>query len=766
MLIADDLEDQGVRPTVARVKKRVGERGSYQQVAKYMRLWHKARQESVRPSKLISSHDQLEYDHNKAQQSMERRAEELQQSLALVRATLESTVDGILIVSRDGKLVDWNKRLIEIMHVPEHVLTSRDEEGGIQQLLEQVKNPQELYQEIMYYLRNPDVKGNLGELHFKDGRVIERYSQPHVVNGQIIGRVWSFRDITERKKNEQRLMLQSRAIEASPNGIFIIDVTQPHKPVNYINPAFVNITGYRAEEVINQPCPLFDSKKVDASEIRTINDAMEQNNSEKAVVYNYRKSGEPYWSELQVAPVFCPGDGVNYFVGIVVDITTRVEMERQLEHQATHDSLTNLPNRALLWDRLKQAILYAKRRDWKIGILFIDLDRFKIVNDSMGHLMGDEILNETAKRLLNTVRDSDTVARIGGDEYVIVIPQIQYEKDVVTIALKCLAQINKPYYIRQTTINISCSIGVCYYPKDGRTVETLLKNADMSMYKAKDSGRNNFQFYSSIWNKQLQRRMKVENYLLSALDNDEMTLNYQPFYSVHQNRFIGCEALLRWNNSDLGYVSPAEFIPIAEENGFIHKLGHWVLETVCRNCKYYEQQGYEDFYFTVNMSAEELKRDDIVETVRDTIQKTGVNPSRIQIEITENIVMSEIESFITKMKQMRQIGLKLAIDDFGKEYSSLSYLLQMPVDCLKIDISFTSAVLTSESGQSIIKTIMSLGESLGLQVVVEGVEFEQQYQFFVSHEFDVLQGFYLARPMPFDDLAHFLSAYTSRGDTN
>ncbi len=765
MLLANEMDQQGIRPTISKIKAKVGREVSQAQVAKYLRIWKKEKAEIDKPVKWVNSqelHDDKQTDESDSEGNVsvavKKQTAQLTQSLALVRATLEATIDGILIISKEGKLVDWNKKLIEIMHVPEQVLMSRDEEGGVAMLLEQVADPQSLMNDIMYCMQNPEASVNLGEMLCKDGRIIERYSQPHIVDGEIVGRVWSFRDITERKQTELELLLKNRAMEASPNGIFILDAINNNLPMQYVNPAFENMTGYASSEVLGEKCIFLQNKYDKDPQSHKLEEIIHQKETNKVEMKCYKFDGTSYWGEIHIAPVPDPNGDIRYFVGIVVDITDRVKLRKQLEHQVTHDSLTSLPNRALLWDRLHQATLHAKRNKRIVAVLFIDLDRFKLINDSLGHLLGDKLLEEVANRLLATAREYDTVSRLGGDEFVIVLAGIEQEEDAVNCAMRVLEEVSKPYQIQGHTLNTTASIGICFYPKDGKTVETLLKHADLSMYRAKEKGRNNFKFYTSGSNKAVNRLLKIENNLRTALQNHEFKLVYQPIIEIKTGKVIGCESLIRWHNPELGQVRPDEFIPIAEENRIIGKIGEWVLARSCKTITSLEEIGIQNFNMAVNLSAREFKQKGLIDLISKILRKYSIDPKQIHLEITERVVMEDIEYVIDILNKLKDLGVHIELDDFGTEYSSLSYLIRLPIDAIKIDLSFTRALYAKAENESLVKSIIALGKSLGIRIIAEGIENQKQYNFYKENKCDFGQGYLMSKPLSYDELIEFLKA--------
>jgi diguanylate cyclase (GGDEF)-like protein/PAS domain S-box-containing protein len=686
-----------------------------------------------------------------------KRSDDLESSLALVKATLESTADGILVVNKNGSIVDCNQKFIAMWRIPMEIMSLGDENAAFDYVLSQVKDPQSLAKEVKGLQDSAEESGDLTEVHFKDDRVFERYSQPFRIGGEIAGRVWSFRDITERRKIAEALRLRERAIESSANGIMIIDIASPCSPkIVYVNQAFSRITGYSSEEVIERDANFLISKTDDQNLAQRLQLAMNNCAEDEIIIKSYRKDGSLFWNQIHLSPVSEPNGEVKYYVSIWNDITEFKNLEEQLLYQATHDTLTHLPNRSLLLDRIQQAIFHCGRTHRLVAILFIDLDKFKLVNDSMGHTFGDKLLGHVAQRLTQNVREIDTVARMGGDEFLIVLPGLINEEEALTSAQRIIAKLNRPFLIEEKEINVTASIGICFYPQDAQTVDALIKGADMSMYLAKDSGRNNYQRYSDELNRRITKRMDLENKLRTALERNEFIIYYQPLFDLGKNEIIGMEALIRWQHPELGFVMPAEFIPIAEEDGLIIAIGKWVLRTAIIQLMQWHAQGYKNLCLAVNLSGRQLYQPDIVASVEQVLLETGVNPVYLELELTETILLDNIDENITKLRELKALGLKLAIDDFGTGYSSLKYLKQFPIDKLKIDLAFIRDVTVNPNNAAITTAIINLGKTLNLTVLAEGIETKEQLQFLQKQECDQGQGYLFSQPIPAEKFTQLL----------
>jgi diguanylate cyclase (GGDEF)-like protein/PAS domain S-box-containing protein len=560
--------------------------------------------------------------------------------------------------------------------------------------------------------------------------------------------IGSVRDITERKRYEEKLRLWERAIDSSVNAILITDATQPNNPLIYTNPAFERITGYRQGEALGRNCNFLQNEDHDQPDIEELRQAIREQCEGRAVLRNYRKDGSMFWNELLIAPVRDESGKVTHFVGIQNDVTERKNYEIQLEHQANYDTLTELPNRNLLQDRLSQALAYVRRHERGLAVLFIDLDYFKNINDSLGHNAGDRLLKQVAARLVGCVREGDTVSRQGGDEFVIVLSDIAAEEDVTLVTQKILKVMSDSFDAEGHQLYVTCSIGIALYPKDGEDAETLLKNADAALYRAKDLGRNNAQFYTAEMNVKALERLILENSLHHALDRNEFLLHYQPQVDLRTGEITGMEALVRWQHPELGLIPPARFIPVAEESGVIVPLGEWVLRTACAQNKAWQLAGLKPVCVAVNLSARQFKQQDMVEVVTRILKETELDSTYLELELTESLIMQNVEATIATLGRLKAMGIKLSIDDFGTGYSSLSYLKRFPIDTLKIDQSFVRNITTDPDDAAIVKTIISMAHDMQLRVIAEGVETEEQKSFLHLRHCDEIQGYFFSRPVP------------------
>jgi diguanylate cyclase (GGDEF)-like protein/PAS domain S-box-containing protein len=564
------------------------------------------------------------------------------------------------------------------------------------------------------------------------------------------------------RQSEEAMRLRDRAIESSVNAIVITNHTKPDNPIEYVNPAFERITGYAAAEVIGRNCRFLSREDRDQPEIESIRAAIHEESECHVVLRNYRKDGSLFWNDLSIAPVRDHSGRVTHFIGVQNDITETKRYQDELERQANYDALTGLPNRSLLQDRLKQAIAFAQRQNHSVAVAFIDLDRFKFINDSLGHNAGDRLLQTVAERIKSCLRQFDTVARYAGDEFVLVLYDQLSEETISALLQRVLDNVSKPFQIDKQDVYVTCSIGVSVFPQDGREVGALLKNADAAMFRAKERGRNNFRFYTAEMNSRVAEHLSLETDLRRALERGELLLHYQPQVDLPSGRIVGAEALARWQHPQKGMIAPGRFIPLAEETGLILPLGEWVLQTACTQNKAWRDAGLPPVTMSVNISVRQFMRKDLIESLAKVIEASGLDARQLELEVTESLIMHNAEEFVATLRKLRAIGIKLAIDDFGTGYSSLNYLKQLPVDRLKVDQSFVRDIFKDAGGATIAEAIITLGHSLGLKVIAEGVETGEQLDFLRHKLCDEFQGYYFSRPLPADKFTALLQAEQRR----
>ncbi len=558
------------------------------------------------------------------------------------------------------------------------------------------------------------------------------------------------------RASEEVIRLNSQAVESTANGIMITSLLQPGNPLSYVNPAFERITGYAASEVLGRNPDFLRGDDTDQLGVAEIRAAIREQREGQALLRNYRKDGSLFWNELSIAPVRDAAGQVTHFVGVINDVTERKQYEEQLENQNNRDALTGLASRSLLKDRTGQAIAFATRHERSVALLILDLDNFKRINDSLGHGSGDAVLRAVADRIAGCVHERDTLARLGGDEFVIVLTDLASLQDVPTMAVRILRAIDRPIPVGNREISLSASIGVSVFPQDGGDYDTLLRNADAAMYSAKQAGRNAFRFYTADMNEEALHRLELESRLRQALARDELLLHYQPLVSLDGRRIADVEALLRWRSDDGRLVSPADFIPLAEETGLIVAIGEWVLQTACRQARRWQQSGSE-LRVAVNLSARQFRDRNLAEIVRRCLEDSGLPARLLRLEITESAVMENAEEAAGVLAELKALGVGLSVDDFGTGYSSLAYLRRFPIDQLKIDRSFIHDMLEHPDSAAIVMGIVGLARNLRLQTVAEGVETPQQRDFLMDAGCDLMQGFLFSRPLPPDELVVLLA---------
>ncbi len=889
--VINTILDADVTPTLEQVQRALSSDKKNQYVITHFKRWKE------KNKKLLRKNNPIKVPR--------KNIAEIERSLALVRGVLESTNDGILVVSNEGKILEYNEKFIAVWGVPRHLLENRDDQKALASYpLTVLANPEEFYNNTISIYKDPEAQGRVPDAHFKNGKILERFTFPLKIDGETIGRVWSNRDVTQSRKIDEILRLNKRAIEASPQGIIIIDLNTANKnKMISVNPAFTEMSGYTLTEaqgkefslfvspehlehitdVINHrrqvkieiPCyhknkqpfyaelhlaPVIDdtdtfhySKKlveetnthsdwhtaktnkghkqashyvgilIDVTEKRKQEETLRLNNraivasthgiilienspeflitylnpaslrllhlSESDIlqkpflhcleefsnerekfltIFNSEKRGvltqhcmvnnKMVWLEITIDPVYEKDqEKISHFVSIINDITKNKELEGILKYKAVHDTLTGLPNKAYLEDAIHYCIKRVGISHENFALLFIDIDRFKNINDTLGHGVGDELLRLFGKRLQENVEKKDIVSRIGGDEFIILVNNVRSIDDLTVISKKILEVCQKKYVHSDHEFNVSASIGVVKFPECGTNAETLIRNADIAMYQAKFAGRNRICHFTNSLNKTMTRRVEIENELHNAVKNNEFALFYQPIYSIPDNQFKKAEALIRWNNKKMGFVSPAEFIPIAEDIGLMTTIGRWVMETAIAQQQVWQKLNGGDFIVSINVSAKQLLDEGFVQHFNQTILHYHVDTRKIIIEITEGLFLLE-EKVFDKLNQLSNLGVKIAIDDFGTGYSNLNYLSKLHISYLKIDKSFIDQIDQPEFNDSVLLAIIAIAKRMQLRLIAEGVETKNQYELLVKNQCDEIQGYYFSKPLPAGELEKFMEA--------
>lgn len=551
----------------------------------------------------------------------------------------------------------------------------------------------------------------------------------------------------------------SSVVEQSRSGVIIAN---HHGIIEYINPRYSTITGYSSMEVIGRVVELMeDDALTDASNL-SLQEAMHLGNSWETLMASIRKNGDRYWQQVIAAPIFDEMGTLCHIVFNIEDISERVETQAKMEKLAFYDPLTGLENRRLLKDRLDQGLKRVRRSKKWLALLFLDLDQFKRINDTLGHDAGDDLLCIVAQRLRACVREEDIVSRLGGDEFTILLVDIAQAEDASIVARKIHQALQDPIELGAHEVIVSCSIGITIAPVDSMSGSVLMRNADMAMYRAKEQGRNNFQYFTDDMNIEAQSRILLENELRAALSNKDFIVYFQPQIDVHLHRICGFEALVRWKHKQFDLIPSERFIPVAEETGLIVRLGELVLHQACSQLLDLQRLDNKNYTVAVNLSARQFRDKNLVNMVRRTLEQTGLDPRWLELEITESMLMDDIEQAIEILKELKALGVTIAIDDFGTGHSSISHLTRLPVDKLKVDRSFVRNLPESTRHTAIATAIIAMAQHLRMSVVAEGVETQAQATFLEGYQCFILQGFLYGRAVSAEDLPRLMSDIEQR----
>jgi len=558
----------------------------------------------------------------------------------------------------------------------------------------------------------------------------------------------------QRKQAEDEWRKLSQVVEQSPNAIFITDLDGN---IEYANAAFVQNTGYSLAEVIGKKPSLLKSDKTPDDTYREMWAHLTRGESWQGELINKRKDGTECIELVKISPIRQADGRITHYMSIKEDITERKRAEERIQYLANFDALTGLPNRAQLEGHVKYAISLVQRSQGELALMFLDLDNFKDINDTLGHTVGDALLIELAKRLQLVLRDEDTVSRLGGDEFIFLLP-VTDATGAAQVAQKLLDIINQPYQVEQYNLNLTASIGIALYPGDGLDLETLSKRADTAMYRVKQEGRHGYRFFTAEMQARTTRNLQLGNELRLALERDQLQVYYQPQLSMQDGRIIGAEALLRWQHPEMGAVSPAEFIPIAEGSRLILPIGEWVLRRAVQQAKIWLETGLTPLVIAVNLSAVQFHHPDLPDLITRILDEVGLPPEYLELELTEGVAMHDPQVAITVMNNLHERGVRMSIDDFGTGYSSLSYLKKFKVYKLKIDQSFVRDISTDAEDKAIVSAVIHMAKSLGLQTIAEGVETEGQLAFLREQGCEEVQGYYYSKPLPVEQFEAFVRA--------
>lgn len=817
-----------------------------------------------------------------ARETTERRSaeREIKKTVSLLQSTLESTTDGILVVDLAGRIVSFNQRFISLWNLPKDIVETRRDADALQVASERLVDGDDFRRKVRELYEQPEAE-SFDVLEFVDGRTIERYSAPQYLDGVAVGRVWSFRDITERRRAEKtikdsearyrllfernmagvyRNTLDGRILDCNESlarmfgfdsreelmsyqayelyfdeedrrnllrrlrergslrgeeiclrrkdgrPVWVLEtvslipgeggeeimegtlldisdrkraeaaLTESEERYRllaqystdlisrhtldgmclYASPACRTLLGLESEEMVGHPIMDF----VHPDDVESVRDAQAELLSKPTYTTRYRirrKDGAWIWFETTSRPIRSSETGsVVEIIAVSRDISERKEAEQRIEYQAYHDALTGLPNRMLFKDRLSVGIARANRKGVGLAVMFLDLDHFKIVNDTLGHTVGDRLLQGVSERLKESLREEDSVSRLGGDEFTLMVVDLGVEDDAVRIAQKVLDAIALPFRVDEHELFVTTSIGIALYPQDGTDPDTLLKNADSAMYRAKELGRSNYQLCTPAMNARAAERLSMEHGLHLALERNELELHYQPQVALDANRVVGMEALIRWRHPSRGLIGPAEFIPIAEDARLIFPIGDWVLREACARVKTFHDAGLGDLNVAVNLSARQFQQRELIRIVEKALADTGIDPRFVELEITESIAMQNTEWTISMLHDLRAMGISISMDDFGTGHSSLNYLKRFPIDIVKIDRSFIVDVAEGQRDAAIVEAMITMAHGLGMKVFAEGVETEAQRSFLSTRGCDVFQGYLFSHPLPDAELEQLL----------
>ncbi len=671
-----------------------------------------------------------------------RTEDELERLVAELRATLESTGDGILVSDRAGSIRNYNRHFAALWDVPEPLLLARNDKALFDHLASLVIDPVPYRQRLLEIAAHPLLEAS-DVLVLLSGRVLERVTRPQYSRGQPTGRVFSFRDITQNINAESRLRLASKVFESSLDAIFITDAAFCILTVNPVCERLTNCTQMQLTGTL--PRDFFYDPN-DPQVIVAIEQALTSDGFWRGPLW--LKRAKCAACAVQVSWVLLRDErgSVLHSIGFIKDMTDELAAQKRIEQLAYSDSLTGLPNRLLLSQRVDFALRTAERNGGEFGVFFIDIDRFKNINDSMGHIFGDRVLINVSDRIKQCLRDTDTLCRLGGDEFVIFFQEIDAHGAEV-LARRLLDAMASPFQIDGMSFSVGCSIGIALYPEDGRSLDELIKCADNAMYLVKERGRGSFRFYQPQMNVDLLSRMKMDHAMRQAMEQNLFRLHYQPQISLSTGQLLGAEALLRWTDLELGSVSPALFIPLAEDTGFIVTLGNWVLEEAVRQAVVWQKAG-TPVTVSINVSAMQFQQTDFVQIVASVLRCSGLSPHLLELELTESILVKDANEALKRLHALAALGVVMSIDDFGTGYSSLAYLKKFPISKLKIDRSFVMGLPDDESDRAIVSATIGMARGLKLKVVAEGVETLAQRNYLASLDCAAFQGFLCSPGLP------------------
>ena len=680
-----------------------------------------------------------------------RTEDDLEQLLAELRATLESTADGILVCDLKGDIRNYNRHFAALWDVPEEVLLKRNDAALYEHLASHVLDPG-LYAAQLQVLADSPLLASVDVLTLRSGRVLERVSQPQYSRGQPTGRVFSYRDVTQARDAESRLRLAAKVFESSLDAIFITDADFVILAVNpgcerLADSTQAALLGASPQKLFHDP---HDFEFVSSVEQKLLVDGFWQGQM-------WLKRNGATACAVQVSWVLLRDDRGAVVQTIVFfrDLTDELSAQQRIEKLAYSDVLTGLPNRLMLSQRVEFSMRMTERGAGEFGVFFIDLDRFKNINDSMGHTFGDRVLIEVADRLKRCLREVDTLCRLGGDEFVIFLHELDAHAAEV-LAHRIMETMGRSFQLDDMSFSVGCSMGIALYPEDGRSLDELIKCADTAMHLVKQRGRGNFRFYQPQMNVDLLSRIKMDHAMRQAMAQGLFRLHYQPQISLSSGCLLGAEALIRWTDAELGSVPPAQFIPLAEESGFIIVIGNWVLEEAVRQAVQWQNNGMP-VTVSINVSALQFQQADFVAIISNALNRAGLSPQLLELELTESILVNDANDALDRLHALAALGITMSIDDFGTGYSSLAYLKKFPISKLKIDRSFVIGLPEDESDRAIVSATIGMARGLKLKVVAEGVETRAQRDYLAGLGCESFQGYLCSPGLPADEFERLMA---------
>lgn len=687
-----------------------------------------------------------------------KRAErEILQAVTLLESTLDSTADGVLVVADSGRILSYNHRFVDMWRLPEELLKRGSDAEVFEYIATQISNREAFMNGMKALAEQPEAE-SFDLLEFHDGRRVERYSIGRRIEGVSGVRVWSFRDVTARHAAEAALRdseVRYRLLfEQNAAGVY---VTQLDGTIIDCNATFATMLGYRRADIVGTDAGALHARPLEREELMSLLLDASILNSVEIEMKN--SDGTSTWVLQNFILVGGRDGGVVH--STVVDISDRKRAEEQIEFHAFHDVLTQLPNRKLFADRLRHNLMRCRRSGRPLAVMFVDIDHFKTINDTLGHTTGDELLLELSRRLRGCVREDDTVARLGGDEFTIILSELRAAEDAIPVAQKLLDVAAEPINVGGASLSVTASIGIAIYPEDGGDAESLLRNADSAMYRAKESGRNNYQLCTEEMKQRAMERLSMETRLRRALHDGDLTVHYQPVVTLPTGVVVGAEALIRWNDPDRGLMDAPTFMQAAEETRLSLPIGEFVLKRACREAREWRDRGFGPLRVAVNLSPRQFQQHDLPEVVHTAVREARVDPGALELEITESAVMQNPDGAIETARALRRIGVGLAIDDFGVGFSSMAHLARFPITAVKIDRTFIRDLYVNgeEAGGGIVSAMIALGRSMRIRVVAEGVENESQLAFLVRRKCTEAQGYFFGRPGTAESLAATLGEH-------